>query len=104
MIAALEDKKRLPRQYEEKSEFQSIAIELYKQRRSKATKKEHIGLVIVSTGVYVVSKTDDEMYVLSIIKIYSYYSFVFSIVPLKIELKRIWKATLKVITTTQNRR
>ena len=35
-----------------------------------------------------VSETDDEMCVLSIIKIYSYYSFVFSVMPLKIELKK----------------
>ena len=38
-----------------------------------------------------VSKTDDEMYVLRIIKIYSYYSFVFSVVPLKIQLKKYRK-------------
>ena len=36
-----------------------------------------------------VSKTDDEMYVFT--KIYSYYSFVFSVVPLKIELKKYRK-------------
>ena len=34
-------------------------------------------LVIVSTGVDVVAKIDDEVYVLSIIKIYCYFSFVF---------------------------
>ena len=61
-------------------------IELYKQPRRKTTKKEHIRLVIVSVGVNVVAKTDDEMYVLSIIKIYSSFSFVFSVMPLKIEL------------------
>ena len=93
MIAALKDKKRLPRQYEEKSEFQSIAIELYKQPRTKTTKKEHRRLVIVSTGLNVVAKTDDEMYVLSIMKFYSYFSFVLSVAPFKIELRE----TLKVM-------
>ena len=48
-------------------------------------------LVIVSTGVNVISKTDGEMHVLSIFKIYSYYSFVFSLVPLKIEFKNYRK-------------
>ena len=71
LIAAIKDKKRLLRQYEEKSEFQSIAIELYKQPRRKTTKKEHIRLIIVSTGVNVAIKTDDEIYVFSIIRIYS---------------------------------
>ena len=49
-------------------------IELYKQPKTK-TKKEHIRLVIVSIGVDVVPKTDDEMYVISIIKIYSFHLF-----------------------------
>ena len=39
--------------------------------------KKHMKLVIVSTGVDVVAKIDDEVYVLSIIKIYCYFSFVF---------------------------
>ena len=59
-IAALKVKKRLPRLYEGKSAFQTIAIELYKQPKLK-TKKEHIRLVI-SIGVDVVAKTDDEIY------------------------------------------
>ena len=91
MIPALKDKKKLPGQYEEKSEFQSIAIELYKQPRTKTTKKEHRGLVIVSTGLNVGPKTVDEMYVLNIMKIYSYFSFVLSVAPLNIELRKTSK-------------
>ena len=91
MIVALKNKKRLPRQHEEKSEFQSIAIELYKQPRTKTTKKEHRRLVTVFTGVNVGAKSDDEMYILSIMKIYSYFSFVLSFVPLKIELRETSK-------------
>ena len=48
-------------------------------------------LVIVSTGVDVVAKIDDEVYVLSIIKIYCYFSFAFSVVPKKVELLKISK-------------
>ena len=54
--------------------FQTISIELYKQAKAKS-KKEHIRLAIISIGVHVVAKTDDEVYVLSIIKIYSFYLF-----------------------------
>ena len=54
--------------------FQTIAIELYKQAKAKS-KKENARLVIVSIGVHIVAKTDDEVYVLSIIKIYSFYLF-----------------------------
>ena len=38
-----------------------------------------------------VAKIDDEVYVLSIIKIYSYFSFIFSVVPKKVELLKISK-------------
>ena len=91
LIAALKNKKKLPRRYEEKSAFQTIAIELYKQPKSKTTKKEHIRLVTNSIEIDVVAKTDDEIYVLRIIKIYSYFSFVFSAVPKKVELLKISK-------------
>ena len=40
----------------------------------KITKKEHVKLVIVSIGGDVVAKIDDDVYVLSIIKIYCYFS------------------------------
>ena len=48
---------------------------------------------MVSTGVDVVAKTDDEVYVLSIIKVYSYFSFVFSIRLKKIEFLELSKVT-----------
>ena len=70
----------------EKSALETIAIKLYKQ-----TKKEHLILVIISIRVGVVPGTDDEVYVLSTIKIYSYFSFVFSTVLEKVELLKISK-------------
>ena len=91
LIAALKDKKKFPPRYEGKPAFQTITIELYKQPKTKTTKKEHIRLVTVSIGVDVVAKTDDDIYVLSIIKIYSYFSFVFFAVSIKVELMKILK-------------
>ena len=79
LIAAFKDKK-LPRRYEAKSIFQLIVNKLYKQPKTKTKQKKQIRLVIVSIGVYVVVKIGDEIYVLSIIKIYSYFSFAFCIV------------------------
>ena len=61
-------KKKLPRRYEDKSAFQTIVIELYKQTKTYK-------IVIVSIEIDAVAKTDDEVYVLRIIKIYSYFSF-----------------------------
>lgn len=54
--------------YEEQYAFQKVAIELHKQ--PKKTKKEHIRLVISSIRVGVVTKTDDEIYVLNTVKTY----------------------------------
>ena len=54
-------------------------------------KKEHLRLLIISFRVAVVAKTDDEIYVLSTIKIYIYFSFVFSTVPKRVELLKISK-------------
>ena len=63
-------------------------------------KREHLRLVISSIGVGVVAKTDDEVYVLSTIKIYnylstmriySYLSLVFSTGPQEAELLKISK-------------
>ena len=89
LIAALKDKKKLPRRYERKSAFQTIAIELYKQPKTK-TKKEYIRLVTVFIGVDIVAKIVDEFYIL--IKIYSYFSFIFSVVSKKDELLKISNA------------
>ena len=53
------------------------------------TKKGH--KIMVSIGLDGVSKTDDESCVLSTIKVYSKFSFVFSVVPKKVELLKISK-------------
>ena len=51
-----------------------------KQTNKQTNKqKEQLRLVISSLRVGVVAKTDDEIYVLSTIKIYSYFSFAFSL-------------------------
>ena len=57
----------------------------------KQNKKERIKLVIVSIGDDVVTKTDDEIYALSVIKIYSFYFFS---VPRKVELLKISKVVM----------
>ena len=57
----------------------------------KQNKKERIKLVIVSIGDDVVTKTDDEIYVLSVIKIYSFYFFS---VSRKVELLKISKVVM----------
>ena len=46
-------------------------------------------LVINSIGVDVLATTDDKIYALSTIKIYRYFSFVFSVVPKKVQLLKI---------------
>ena len=61
-----------PWRYEEQFEFQTFVIELYKQPK---TKKEQIRLVIISIGVDFVAKTNDEIYVLGIFKIFSFHLF-----------------------------
>ena len=63
----------------------------YINNQKKKQKKEYIRLVRVSIGVDVVAKIDDEAYVLSIIKVNSYFSFAFSVVPKKVELLKISK-------------
>ena len=77
-----------PTMIQKKISFQTMAIELYKQPKPK-TKKEHMILVIVFIGVDVLAKIVDEFYIL--IKIYSYFSFVFSVVSKKVELLKISK-------------
>ena len=88
-----------------KSAFQIIAIELYKQ--PKETNRNYFSrLVISSFRVGVVAQTDNVsssmVYVSSTIKMYSYFSFVFSTVPKKVQLFNESEsdvATLKMITT-----
>ena len=50
-----------------------------------------------------VAKTDDEIYVLSTIKIYSHFSFVFSAVSKKVKLLKILKET-KLLPRYENGR
>ena len=72
--------------------FQATAIELYKQPKETNRKRTlKISLVISSIRVGVVGKTDDEVYVSSIIKIYSYFLFVFTTVPKRVQLLKISK-------------
>ena len=67
---ALKDKNSSHNGNERQSVFQTIMIELYKQPKNTNT-KEHLGLVISSIRVGVVAKTDDGVYILNTIKIYS---------------------------------
>ena len=54
--------------------FKQLQLNYIKQ--TPKTKKKHMKLVIVSIGVDAVAKINDEVYVLSIIKIYCYFLFV----------------------------
>ena len=69
---------------------------LFKQSQlsflNKQNSKEQLRLVISSIRVGVVAKVDDDvLHVLSTIKTYSYFSFVFSFVPKKVDLLEIAK-------------
>ena len=88
MSATLKDKKNLTRLYDGKLTFKTIVIKLYKQPKEQ---KKHLRLFISSIRVVVVAETDDEIFALSTIKIYSYFSFDFSAMPKKVELLKISK-------------
>ena len=77
--------------------FKQLQLNYINNQKQK--QKEYIRLVIGSIGVDVVVKIVDDIYVLIIIKIYSYFGFVFSIVPKKVDLLKISKilATLKIL-------
>ena len=90
LFAALKDQKISHDDNEGKSTFQIIAIELYEQPKKQA-RKDPLRLAISSTGVGVVAKSDDEVYILNTMKVYSYFSFVFYAVPKKVELLKISK-------------
>ena len=64
-------------------------IELDKQPKKQT--KQNIRLAINSVRVGMVAKTNDEIYVLSTIKTYSYFSFIFSNMSKKVELLKILK-------------
>ena len=69
--------------------FKQSRLNYINNQKQKQQKKEHLRLVSVEVDIVV--KIDDETYVLSIIKIYSYFSFLFSVVPKKVELLKILK-------------
>ena len=69
--------------------FKQLRLNYIKNK--KKTEKEHLRLVLSPIRVGVVVKTDNEIYVLNTVKIYSYFSFVFSTVPKKFELLKISK-------------
>ena len=54
-------------------------------------RQEYQRAVISPIRVIAVAKTDDEIYILSTTKIYTYISFIFSTVPKKVELLKITK-------------
>ena len=60
-------------------------------RQPKKQTKQNITLAINSVRVGMVAKTNDEIYVLSTIKTYSYFSFIFSNMSKKVELLKILK-------------
>ena len=74
LFTALKYKKSSHGDIKGKSAFQTIAIELHKQ--PKGTNRNHFSrLVISSIRVGVVAKTDDEVYVSSTIKMYTFHLF-----------------------------
>ena len=68
----------------------------------KTNKKRTPGVWINSIMVGAVAKTGDEVYVLITMKIYRYFSFVFSTVSKKVELLKYLKWFSYFITTIQN--
>ena len=63
----------------------------YINSQKKQTEKERLRLVISSIRVDVVAKTDDEFYISSTIKMYSYFLFAFCTVPKRVQLLKISK-------------
>ena len=61
--------KNLPRRYDGKYTFQTIATELCKQSKTKTTTKKTLRFVIVSIGIVLVAKIDDEVSVLRLPKL-----------------------------------
>ena len=55
--------------------FKQLRLNYINNQKRNNNKKEHIRLVIDFTGVDVIAKTDDGIYILSIIKIYSFHLF-----------------------------
>ena len=74
LIVALKDKKAATIGMKENLHFKQLQLNYINNHQKQ--KKDHIELVIVSIGVDVVAKIDDEIYVLSVIKTYCYFWFV----------------------------
>ena len=90
LFTALKYKKALTAILKENLRFKQLQLN-YINSQKKQTEIERLRLMISSIRVGVVAKTDDEVYVSSTIKIYSYFSFVFCTVPKKVQLLKIPK-------------
>ena len=86
LFTALKYKKALTAILKENLRFKQLRLN-YINSQKKQTEKERLRLVISS----IIAKTDDEVYVSSTIKMYSYFSFVFSTVLKKVQLLKISK-------------
>ena len=89
LFTALKYKKALTAILKENLRFKQLQLN-YINSQKKQIEIERLRLVISSIRVGVVAKTD-EVYVSSTIKIYSYFSIVFSTVPKKVQLLKIPK-------------
>ena len=90
LFTALKYKKALTVILKETLRFKQLRLN-YINSQKKQTEKERLRLVISSIRVGVIVKTDYEVYVSSTIKMYSYFSFVFSTVPKKVQLLKVSK-------------
>ena len=80
LFAAFKDKKSSHDDMEKNICFKQLLMNYIQPKKNKKNKKRPV-----------VVKTEDEICVLSNIKIYSYFSFVFSTVSKKVELLKISK-------------
>ena len=90
LFTALKYKKALTSILKENLHFKQLRLN-YINSQKKQIEKEGLRLGISSIRVGAVAKTDDEVYVSSTIKMYSYFSFVFSTVLKKVQLLKISK-------------
>ena len=106
LFAGLKDKKSSHDDNEGKPAFQTFMIELHKQAKISKQNKQHLRLIISSIRVGVVAKTDDEVYVLSTIKVYCcFLSIFFTVLFFKegrvVENIESDVATLEIVTIMQ---
>ena len=88
LFTALKYKKAFTAILEENLRFKQLRLN-YKNSQKKQTYFSR--LVSSSIRVGAVTETDDKFYVSSTIKMYSYFSYVFSTVPKKVQLLKILK-------------